>query len=327
MAASSFLNHHLKLVIFCVFLLLCLTGTAFSQLSSTYYSLSCPLALSTIEAQVHTAVSNETRMGASLLRLHFHDCFVQGCDASVLLDDTANFTGEKTAFPNNNSLRGFDVIDNIKSELEKLCPGIVSCADILAVAARDSVYALGGPHWEVKLGRKDSSTASFSEANKDLPSPFFNLSSLITAFANKGFTHQEMVALSGSHTIGKARCRTFRNRIYNDTNIDPSFQASEQAVCPAALGGRDDSLSFFDATDNGNCFDNSYYQNLVKEKGLLHSDQELFNGGATDSLVQAYAQDSSLFFHDFANAMLKMSELTPLTHPNGQVRTDCRKLN
>lgn len=60
----------------------------------------------------------------------------------MLLDDTANFTGEKTAGPNNNSLRGFEVIDNIKTRVENLCPGVVSCADILAVAARDSVVAV-----------------------------------------------------------------------------------------------------------------------------------------------------------------------------------------
>jgi len=58
------------------------------------------------------------------------------------LDDTSSFRGEKTAGPNANSLRGFDVIDKIKSEVEKLCPNTVSCADILAVAARDSVVAV-----------------------------------------------------------------------------------------------------------------------------------------------------------------------------------------
>ena len=60
----------------------------------------------------------------------------------MLLDDTANFTGEKTAAPNNNSLRGFEVIDSIKSQLETSCPGVVSCADILTVAARDGVVAV-----------------------------------------------------------------------------------------------------------------------------------------------------------------------------------------
>lgn len=67
---------------------------------------------------------------------------MQGCDGSVLVDDTSNFTGEKTAAPNTNSLRGFEVIDTIKSQLETICPGVVSCADILSVAARDSVVAV-----------------------------------------------------------------------------------------------------------------------------------------------------------------------------------------
>lgn len=57
---------------------------------------------------------------------------------------------------------------------------------------------MGGPHWEVKLGRKDSTTASLKDANTDLPGPNFNLNALIPAFSKKGFTPQEMVALSGN---------------------------------------------------------------------------------------------------------------------------------
>lgn len=57
-----------------------------------------------------------------------------------MLDDTSTFTGEKTALPNANSIRGFEVIDQIKTQVNQACNGnLVSCADILAVAARDSV--------------------------------------------------------------------------------------------------------------------------------------------------------------------------------------------
>ncbi|KMZ67869.1 Peroxidase [Zostera marina] len=111
----------------------------YGSLQFDYYFDSCPIAEEIIFSFVENAVANEPRMAASLLRLHFHDCFVNGCDGSVLLDDTHTFVGEKTAPPNLNSLRGFNVIDQIKMQLEDFCPGTVSCADIVATAARDSI--------------------------------------------------------------------------------------------------------------------------------------------------------------------------------------------
>ncbi|GLJ14490.1 hypothetical protein SUGI_0234300 [Cryptomeria japonica] len=232
--------------------------------------------------------AKEPRMGASLLRLHFHDCFVNGCDGSILLDDTATFTGEKSAGPNLNSARGFDLIDRIKTRIENVCKNVVSCADILAIAARDSVVRLGGLSWAVRLGRRDSRTASLSGANNNLPGPGSSLGSLISAFSAQGLTTQDMVALSGAHTIGQARCLFFRSRIYNETNIDKAFAASMQANCPFTSGSGDNNLSPLDKiTPNG--FDNVYYQSLTTKKGLFHSDQELFNGGLTDTQVRTYS--------------------------------------
>ncbi|KAH9314519.1 hypothetical protein KI387_023146, partial [Taxus chinensis] len=119
-----------------------------------------------------------------------------GCDGSVLLDDSSTVTGEKTARPNANSVRGFEVIDTIKTQVEKACSGVVSCADILAIAARDSVVELGGPSWTVQLGRRDSRSASLSGANNQIPAPTSSLSSLITTFSNQGLSTKDMVALS-----------------------------------------------------------------------------------------------------------------------------------
>ncbi|XP_020521673.1 cationic peroxidase 1 isoform X2 [Amborella trichopoda] len=249
---------------------------------------------------------------------------IMGCDGSLLLDDNATFTGEKTARPNNNSVRGFEVVDNIKSQLESLCPGVVSCADILAVAARDSVVVLGGSTWTVLLGRRDSTTASQSAANSNIPAPTLNLSALITSFSNQGLNQTDLVALSGSHTIGQARCTSFRTHIYNETNINSTYATSLQANCP--FSGGDNNLSPLDVT-SPTVFDNEYYKNLVSQRGLLHSDQELFNGGATDSQVNGYTGSSSTFFTDFANAMVKMGNISPLTGSSGEIRTNCRRVN
>ncbi|GJX30239.1 cationic peroxidase 1-like protein [Tanacetum coccineum] len=293
-----------------------LFGTSSGQLTANFYARTCPNFRSVVTRAVNSAVSSEARMGASLLRLHFHDCF--GCDASVLLDDTANFTGEKGTPPNAGSIRGFNVIDTIKTQLESQCAGVVSCADILAAAARDSVVALGGPSWNLVFGRRDSTTA-----NSNLSVPSSSLSGLISSYASQNLSTNEMVALSGAHTIGQARCTIFRSRLANDNNINASFVTATRANCPTS--GGDNNLSPLDATPTR--FDNMYYNDLINQRGLLHTDQELFNGGSTDALVRTYASNQATFFRDFASAMVKMSNLSPLTGSSGQIRTNCRRIN
>ncbi|CAI8619848.1 unnamed protein product [Vicia faba] len=306
------------------------TAFAFSEaddneLRPGFYGHSCPKLLSIVKQGVLKAIHNEARIGASLLRLHFHDCFVNGCDGSILLDDTNSFIGEKTAVANNNSARGFNVIDEIKANVEKACPSTVSCADILALAARDAVVTLGGPSWEVGLGRRDSMRASRGDANRSIPAPFLNLDKLKASFANQGLSEKDLVALSGAHTIGLARCSQFRAHIYNGTNIDPSFAKSLQSKCPRT--GNDNLYQPFDFQTPTH-FDNLYYKHLLAKKALVHSDQELFNGNpTTDKLVQKYANDNQEFFQAFAEGMLKMSNINPLTGSKGQIRINCRKNN
>ncbi|TKW09069.1 hypothetical protein SEVIR_6G067500v4 [Setaria viridis] len=205
--------------------LLLLTSAAYGQLSQNFYTTNCSTLDTIITREVSRVLFTNpppqggrrlfadpppqggTLIGGSLLRLFFHDCFVQGCDASVLLNEDVKkgkMLSEKQAGPNLNSLRGFEVIDRIKGEVEKACPGVVSCADILALATRAAVVALNGPTWPLLLGRRDSTTANQDEANTDLPSPGSDLDNLIAAFDKKGFNASELVALSGFDDFGSA---------------------------------------------------------------------------------------------------------------------------
>lgn len=133
-----------------------------------------------------------------------------------------------------------------------------------------------------------------------------------------------MTALSGAHTIGQAQCVGFRTRIYNDTNIDTNFANARKAGCP--VSGGDNNLAPLDV-QTPNKFDNSYYKNLMLRRGLLHSDQELFNGGSQDALVRIYSNANAAFAVDFAVAMVRMGNISPLTGTDGEIRKNCRVVN
>ncbi|MFS7943544.1 putative peroxidase [Helianthus anomalus] len=100
-----------------------------------FYKTTCPQAEAIVQSVVQSAIRSNPTYAPGILQMFFHDCFVNGCDASVLIDGSF---AEKTA-RTNSRLRGYEVIDAAKSMLENVCPGVVSCADILALAARDSV--------------------------------------------------------------------------------------------------------------------------------------------------------------------------------------------
>ncbi|KAL0287340.1 UNVERIFIED_CONTAM: Peroxidase N [Sesamum angustifolium] len=271
-------------------------------------------------------------MGASLLRLHFHDCFVNGCDGSVLLDGS---DGEKFAAPNLNSARGFEVIDAIKSAVESACPAVVSCADILTIAARDSVLLSGGPSWKVLLGRRDGLVSNQTGANLSLPSPFESLDAIIAKFAAVGLNTTDVVALSGGHTIGLSRCVFFSNRLSNfsgtgapDSTLNSSLIPDLQAACPANGDGNNTVALDVNSRD---LFDNHYFVNLVNRRGILQSDQSLFSSdlalSTTKNIAQLYSNNSAVFFGDFVNSMIKMGSISPLTGSNGEIRKNCRVVN
>lgn len=318
-----------------IFFMMC--SSTRSQLTVDFYKSSCPNVLRTVRREVMNAIKNEMRMAASLLRLHFHDCFVNGCDGSVLLDGS---DGEKFALPNINSLRGLEVVDRIKAALESSCPGVVSCADLLTIAARDSVLLSGGPSWKVLLGRRDGLVANKTGADQGLPSPFESVNGIINKFVDVGLDITDLVALSGAHTIGFARCAMFNNRLFNfsgsgspDPTMESAMVSDLQALCPLTDDGNKTTVLDRNSTD---LFDNHYFKNLLNRKGLLGSDQILFSDSddaaqpqttTTKALVQAYSSNTTLFFADFVKAMIKMGNISPLTGSAGQIRNNCRLLN
>lgn len=312
---------------------LCFCGKSYSAyLYPQFYDHSCPKAKEIVKSIVAKAVAKETRMAASLLRLHFHDCFVKGCDASILLDSSGSIISEKRSNPNRNSARGFEVIDEIKSALEEECPQTVSCADILALAARDSTVLTGGPSWKVPLGRRDSKGASLSGSNNNIPAPNNTFQTILTKFKLHGLNVVDLVALSGSHTIGNSRCTSFRQRLYNqsgngqpDNTLDQSYAAQLRRRCPRS--GGDQNLFFLDFVSPTK-FDNSYFKNILASKGLLSSDQVLSTKSeASMELVKKYAKNNGLFFQQFAKSMVKMGNISPLTGNRGEIRKNCRRIN
>nr|XP_027105894.1 peroxidase 10-like isoform X1 [Coffea arabica] len=260
------------------------------------------------------------------------ECSIQGCDGSVLLDDTPNFKGEKNALPNRNSARGFEVIESIKADVERACPSIVSCADILALAAREAVILSEGPFWPVSLGRRDALTASTKAANEQLPTPFESLDNIVTKFASNGLDLRDVVVLSGAHTLGYAQCFTFKRRLFDfkgsgkpDPLLDASMVASLQGTCPNV----DESNSKLAPLDVQTVykFDNAYYKNLMTNTGLLESDQALMGNPKTAEMVNFYSTYPYLYSRDFAASMVKLGNIGVLTGQDGQIRKKCGSVN
>ncbi|CAN1322923.1 Peroxidase 64 [Linum perenne] len=258
-----------------------------NSLSLNYYDKTCPNFETAVTNAVKKAMSNDRTVPAALLRMHFHDCFIRVCT------------------------------------LEKMCPGVVSCADILALAARDAVALSGGPNWAVPKGRKDGRISKAIET-RQLPAPVFNISQLQQSFSQRGLSTKDLVALSGGHTLGFAHCSSFQNRIHSfnasldvDSTLSPSFAASLRKVCPRRNKVKN-AGSTLDSTTFG--FDNVYYKMLLSGKSIFSSDQALLTNPNTKAWVSKFATNEKAFEDAFVKSMVKMSSIS-----GGQeIRLDCK---
>ncbi|GAU40095.1 hypothetical protein TSUD_389450, partial [Trifolium subterraneum] len=240
-----------------------------------FYSSTCSQAESIVKSTVAAHVNSDSTLAPALLRMHFHDCFVQGCDASS-----------------------------------------------------------GGLSWQVPTGRRDGRVSQASDAN-DLPRPTDSVDVQKQKFATKGLNAQDLVTLVGGHTIGTTACQFFSNRLYNfttngaaDPSIDPSFVSQLQTLCPQNSGATN--RVAFD-TGSQNKFDNSYYANLRNGRGILQSDQALWNDTSTKIFVQRYLGLRGLlgltFNVEFGRSMVKMSNIGVKTGTDGEIRKICSAFN
>ncbi|XP_068344014.1 peroxidase 44-like [Pyrus communis] len=198
------------------FLLFFLIPLVAADLRVSFDNVTCPRAESIVCQFVQKVFETDSSITGALLRMHFHDCFVMGCDASILTDSTTRKPSEKLAGPNL-TVRGYELIDKIKKSLEAACPSTVSCADIV-LATRDSVVLAGGPNYAAPTGRRDGLVLNPNDVN--LSDPSFSVSEALQAFTAKGITLNDMVTLLGAHTVGFAHCNFFQDR-FSD------FQGSE----------------------------------------------------------------------------------------------------
>ncbi|CAL1367769.1 unnamed protein product [Linum trigynum] len=323
----------LPLLTIAIFLSIPLLSHSEPQLTLDYYKTTCPDFARIVTATVTTKQIATPTTAAATLRVFFHDCMVDGCDASVLIAPNS-FHKEERDNELNHALPGdgFDIVTRTKTALELACPRTVSCADILAQVVRDLVVMVGGPNYPVLLGRKDSLVSRLSDVEPNLPQPNMTMDVIINLFESKGITVHEMVALVGAHTLGFAHCSEFADRIYHyekniptDPDMNPTYAEALKKFCSNYT--KDPTMSAFLDLYTPGKFDNMYYRNLLKGLGLLATDQLMAEDPRTKPFVERYAANQTAFFEDFAEGMQKLGMVDVKTGDEGNVRDRCDVFN
>ncbi|XP_039052782.1 peroxidase 29-like [Hibiscus syriacus] len=305
-----------------------LVGACEAQLAYDYYKFSCPNVESTVRNAVLGVVLTDPTAPAAFLRLLFHDCQVQGCDASILLDSKPLNGNFEIASRMNFGIRKMETIHRIKYKLEAECPGRVSCADIIALAAKVSVALSGGPNIQIPLGRKDSTTSSRHAADVKIPPPNITVDTLLDVFVSKGLNLEESVAIMGAHTLGGGHCINIVDRLFDwqpDDPMNPTFKAMLRLLCPTQKPLTNLTIVPNDKTSLA--FDNYYYKDVLMGKGLFTIDSRMSIDRRTAPIVTEFAANKYRFFQVFSSAFVKLSSSNVLTNDKGEVRRKCNQVN
>jgi len=266
-----------------------------------------------VRSSVEAALRQEIALAAGLLRIFFHDCFPNGCDASILLNTTSD---RETAQGPNLTIqpRAMQLIESIRARAHAACGPTVSCADITLLATRAAVIASGGPWFAVPSGNLDSLAPAALSKVLDLPGPnTASVAALVARFATRGLADAaDLVALSGAHTIGRSQCGSFKDR---SDKSDDTFSKKLAANCTK----RPNTLQNLDVI-TPDVFDNAYFRALTFNQGVFTSDMALIKDGATKDIVKQFAQSKDAFFQQFAKSMTKLANAPKPDGNKGEIR-------
>ncbi|CAO2207960.1 unnamed protein product [Urochloa humidicola] len=332
-------------VVQAVVLLAAVTSAQASELQVGYYSKTCKGVENIVKWHVIRALKANRRTGAALIRLLFHDCFVRGCDGSVLLDASYENPHPEKEAKVNIGLAAFDLLEEIKAAVEDRCPGIVSCSDILIYAARDaaSILSNGHVHFDVPAGRLDGYVSKAEEAQAELPDSTDDVDKLIANFAKKNFTIEELVILSGAHSIGQGHCSSFTGRLSEPNDqITPAYRDLLKYKCsqgsnpPVVNNVRDEDYDVVGRFMSGfvsrvrkipDFLDNTYYHNNLAKIVTFHSDWTLLTQKEALGHVKEYAENGTLWDEDFSDSLVKLSKLPMPAGSKGEIRKKCSMIN
>ncbi|XP_020591336.1 peroxidase 42-like [Phalaenopsis equestris] len=299
-----------------------------SGLRMNFYKESCPQAEDIIREQVKLLYKRHKNTAFSWIRNIFHDCAVQSCDASLLLDSTRKTLSEKET-DRSFGMRNFRYLEEIKDAVERECPGVVSCADILVLSARDGIVAVGGPSIPLKTGRRDGRKSRAEVVEKFLPDHNESISSVLDKFGAMGIDTPGLVALLGAHSVGRTHCVKLVHRLYPEVDpaLNPDHVPHMLKKCYDPIP--DPKSVQYVRNDRGTPMklDNNYYRNILDNKGLLMVDHELASNPKTRPYVKKMAKSQDYFFEHFARAITLLSENNPLTGENGEIRRHCNLAN
>ncbi|KAL3752655.1 hypothetical protein ACJRO7_000117 [Eucalyptus globulus] len=292
-----------------------------------FYQNSCPDAEKYVRDQVEFYWKQDRTLAPKLIRIVYSDCFVKGCDASVLLDGPDS---EKKA-PQNAAFLGFtlEVIDKIKEVLEQHCPGVVSCADIINLAARDAVVLAGGTSYPVPTGRRDGNSSTAKSV--DLPLQAVSWGSVVPYFQEKGLDVQDLTTLLGGHSLGKTGCQFVADRLYNfnktgkpDPSVDPTFLSQLREQCPP-----NSTNQVYLNPDSGSSYSlgKTFYSRVLNHRAVLGIDQQIAANNDSYQIAQRYDASFEDFKKMFGRSMTRLGLVKLLPGDQGEVRKNCRVVN